>query len=196
MPELKPRHYKALELMEDGTLSIKEIAKIVGMSKEHLYDMVEGGDKAGALGHLFQSEIRKVTNRQTAKTRAISKTNAKLAQELLQRELQALKNKETLLDVDRRRLVEMTNSLSKSRPSVEIGSISYSRGLTKEDLIHEFNRLTSIAKSALIKRGVQGSKQAGSRILPALTGTGDPLPEDPETPLLRPESEAGEVSQE
>ena len=194
--QLQLKYWKALELLEEGTMSNKEIAVSTGISLSYLHNLIEESPDTGESGHLFQSELRKMNNRKAAKIRTLVKNNQKLSMKLLQDELQRMSNNPNLTDTDLRRLIEINNSLSKSKPSIEIGSVSYSRGLQREDLVHEFKRLASVARSALIRQRVRSTGNKGSRILPSLDGSGDIVSEESETPLLHPESEAGEVPQE
>ena len=196
MNQLKPKHWKALELLEEGDLSIKEIAQASGFGVVYLRELIEGHSKAGDLGQLFQSELRKITNRKNSTIKRVTKDAQQVAAELLLSELQKLKKKGNLTDTEQRRLVDINNSLTKAKPTVEIGTVSYSRGLQKEDLIHEFNRLTSIARSTLKRGRVSGARKRGQGLLPASSGPGDIIQEEPEAPLLRTESETGSVSQE
>ena len=58
--QLSPKHWKALELIEEGTLSIKEIAKSIGWTDWHLYELMSGNTaKTGSAGELFYSTKRK-----------------------------------------------------------------------------------------------------------------------------------------
>ena len=75
-------------------------------------------------------------------------------------------------------IVKINNSLAKSTPSVEIGEVSYHKGLTDRDLIHEFTRLKAIAQHAIDGKGVSSVGEAGQGTLPGLGTETDRLPKE------------------
>ena len=175
---LSPKHFKALELIEEGQLSLKEIAKAIGLSYDHLKDLYQGDiARCGQTGELFKSEVNKITARNSARVKHLVKDNMKLA--LLKmnerlRELQAKKADPEMI----KELTSILNSVSKSTPNVEIGSFSITKGLTAEEMIHEFKRLGSIARFSLVGKGVSGAKQGRPGILPVPAGDGSTVSEE------------------
>ncbi len=175
---LQAKHYKALELFEEGFLSIGEIAKTVGIPERMMYWLFEGNaEKAGSLAHLFKEELEKITNRSNAKIKQLTKDNKKLAlykiNEFLRKQ-QKKKADPTMM----RELVKIMNSHNKMTPGVEIGAFNYTKGLSPEDLRHEFDRLTAIARSSLNPRGVPSIEQGEPGSLPDLTSGRDTVSEE------------------
>jgi hypothetical protein len=183
MAQLKPEHFKALELFEEGTLSIKEIALSCNIPLDTMYDLIEGDmSNLGEIATLFKAEVDKITIRSGQKIRALVKDNKKLALLEMNDYLRHLRSKKKKskgwkLEVDR--VVRLITSLSKTTPAVEIGTFSYTQGLNAEDLIHEFNRLHSLARHALDGKGVLGLEQGGTRELPEVAPERDNVQEEP-----------------
>jgi exonuclease VII small subunit len=175
---LQPKHYKALELWEEGLLSIKEIAKAVKISEETMYDLFEGNaEKLGETAHLFKAELEKITARTAVKIKHLTKDSKMLA---LYKIDEFLRNqqKKPANEAMMKELVKIMNSLNKASPGVEVGSISITKGMTKEDLRDEFKRLTALARHALDGGRVSGPKPQRPGRLPDLTSGRDPIPED------------------
>jgi len=61
MAGLTPKHYKALDLIsENSGLSTREVAQACGFSLNYMRDLIEGERKAGPMGQLFKTELKKV----------------------------------------------------------------------------------------------------------------------------------------
>ena len=78
-------------------------------------------------------------------------------------------------------ITTIANALAKSTPNVEIGSLSYTQGLSAEDIIHEFNRLTA---AAFERRRLQGSDKDGTGRISGITGQNRITQEIPEDPMV------------
>ncbi len=178
MAKLSPKHWKALELFEEGTLSLKEIAKACHINQDVFYDLVEGDTSSqGETATLFKSEIDKITTRSAAKIRVLVKDNKKLALQKMNdflREVQTKKLTSPIL----KQVVSCANSLSKLTPSVSIGSISYTKGFTAEDLTYEFNRLSTLARNALESSGIPSIAKKRERGISRIAESGDTVSED------------------
>jgi len=174
---LQAKHWKALQLIEEGDLSIKEIAAACGISSEILYDLHEGNSKdQGTLALLFESEMGKINKRISKKIRHLVKDNKQLALRKVNeylRDLQKTKADASMM----KEVTKIINSLSKSTPTVDM-EVSIHRGLTSEELTNEFKRLGALARFALSGRGVSSIGQERARKLPAPSGPGDPVPEE------------------
>ena len=168
---LQPKHWKALELIEESRLSLKEIAEAIGMSKDSFYHLYEGNvEKMGATAALFLSELKKISARNAAKTKEVTKDAKKLAMYLLLdrlKKLRVLELSDSLTEKDKQEITRIQNTLNKSTPGVEIGHfLSVQSGMTKEELKSEFQRLGAIARHALIAKRVPGVEQTGPGELP------------------------------
>ena len=177
--QLSPKHWKALELIEEGLLPIVQIARLVGWSEWTLYELMSGNiQKTGTLGELFYSELKKMHARNVSKVKHLTKDTQRLALIKLNerlRELKASPPTETIT----KEICKILVSIGKIVPNIEINqSYSFTKGMTPEELVHEFNRLKSVAESTLDAKGVQSSKQGGSGALPTLTKRGSRLPKE------------------
>jgi len=173
-PVLNEKHRKALALIEKGSHTLDNVAKLVGWKPQYLYDLYEGDTgKAGSVATLFVAECRQIDKKRTQRIRELAKSNKALAHEQINRILETYKHKRQLSGEDKKMIGTLMNCLAKATPSVEIGSVSYSytKGLTAEQLIHEFNRLQTLAG---------GSSNRGA-VQEAFTGRTGALPESPES---------------
>jgi hypothetical protein len=189
--ELKPSHYKALTLWEEGLLSIKKIAKACKFSEDQMYHLFEGNSqKAGQVAHLFKAEMDKITARTAVKNKQTIRDNKKQSLYLMNARLKDLRAKEiagNLTQTDTKEVVSIMNALNKATPTVEIGSyhsLSIHKDMSSQELMYEFERIRSIADNAFNPRGVQeaAARDAG-RVSPVTKPRGR-VSEEPEDPLL------------
>ena len=183
--KLAEHHLKAIQLIEEGKHTMKDIANAVGLAVTTLYDLYEGSERAGVAGQLFYAEIQKITKKNKKKMDELMGENKVLAMRIMN---DCLKRKMALdyqNDDDVKLVTSIHNSLAKASVGVEINNTSYSytKGLSAEDLMHEFNKLSSIAKGASVRRGVQKLGSGVARLLskPSEPGSGnDQESEDPD----------------
>ena len=147
-PELTPKHWKALELIEENILSYKQIAEAIGWTPDYLYDLIEGNErKTSGLVHLFQAELNKISQRWQTQEKKVNRSNRFRAQLLINDRLKVLKRgkvtKEQSLEITKIMAV-----LAKSTPNIEM-SLSYYKGLTKEELENEFKKFAAMATRAI-----------------------------------------------
>jgi len=173
---LKPRHYKALELWEEGILSIKEIAKACDFPVDGMYDLFEGNaQKQGQAAHLFKAELDKITTRTSAKVRHLVKDNKKIALEMMNTRLKVLKSQKSLTEKESGEVNKIMGVLNKATPGVEIGSfhaLSITKGMTPEELVYEFRRLSAIARNPSLGGGVSGVGSGKQSRIPDPPDTG------------------------
>ena len=153
--DLTEKHWQALKLIEAGELSRKDIAAKMGWTSAYFVDMCNGNiQNIGYTADLFKKEIEKIETKRDGNIKTLVKENIETAQTLIRRTLKELKSKKRLSHEEKKLLGTLNNSLNKSTPSVSIKSLSYSytKGLTAEELIHEFSRLRSIAESSFDKQ--------------------------------------------
>ena len=178
--QLAPKYWKALELIEEGTLSLKEIARSIGMSQWTLYELMSGNTaKTGSTGELFYAELRKQHARNVSKVKHLHKDNQRLALIQLNERLRSLKAKKPTKETAKE-ICTILNSIGKAQPNVEVtnNSWSYTKGYTPEELMYEFQRLGTIARSTLDGKGVQGTFEGGSGDVPGTSDRRSELPED------------------
>ena len=178
--QLSPKHWKALELIEEGTLSIKEIAKSIGWSQWTLYELMSGNtEKTGSTGELFYSELKKQHARNVSKVKHLFKDNQRLSLIKLNERLRELKAKKPTEKITKE-ICKIMNSLGKAGASVEINNTSYSftKGMTAEELVHEFKRLGTLARSTLDGGRVSSPESGGQGALPVSIKRRGKLPEE------------------
>lgn len=157
-PVLSPKHFKALELLEEQILTYKEIAIACGWSPSYFYGLMEGSEqKCGALAFLFKAELASISQRSSAKIKEVTKDNKQIALRLMNDRLKQLKkskmNKEKSYEV-----AKLTAVLAKSTPNVEM-SLTYFKGLTKEELENEFRKFATLASRAIKPNAVPRTEQ-------------------------------------
>jgi hypothetical protein len=177
-PIFSEKHLKALALIETGGLSLDSIAKECGWKPKTLYELYEGDvAHAGSVASLFKDAVKKIDEKQTHKIKEVTKKNKALANELINKllvdlaERQANKN----LNHDEKKLVAtLMNCIAKASPKVEIGSVSYSytQGYTPEQLVYEFRRLQTLAGSASNRSAIQSPSEGGAGEIPEPSGDG------------------------
>ena len=190
---LQPKHYKALELIEEGQLSLKEIAASISMPHESLMRLYEGNiEKMGENAALFQAELGKITARSAKKIRELVKDNKKLALYKMNEYLRNIsKHKPTPMMMQK--INSILKSLAQATPNVEIGNFSVHHGLQGEDLVNEFKRLSAIARDALVGKGVSGPSERAAGRISDLIGEGDRLQKKQKDSVLPPVPETGEL---
>jgi len=177
--KLQPKHFKVLELFEEGIFSIKEMAAACKIPLETLYDLFEGNSETqGTIAHLFREELNKLSARNSVKIKHLTKSNKVLAMAMIYDRLVELKKKKKLSPQNTQELTKILNTLTKATPGVEIGSFSLTKGLSAEDLANEFKRLSSIARNASNGLGVQDSDPGESGDIPPAPGRRDSIPEE------------------
>jgi transcriptional regulator with XRE-family HTH domain len=159
---LKPKHLAALELLKENKLSVREIAKCVGFSYEYLNDIMNASEHSGSVGLEFNAEYRKLEQVLDKRIRRNVKEALDLSSNTLKRWLQQLESKKKPTEKQIKLAKDIQMVLSKSRPNVEIGSFSYTKGLSAEDLFNEYKRLKGLAEQAIVRRRVSGLKQGRS----------------------------------
>lgn len=143
---LSSKHWKALKLIQEGKLSLKEIAKKLGWSPSMLYALHRGDvRKAGSTAELFKSELLKVKERNYASNKHIIIRNKLRVLEMFNeylRDVRAGKQKATP-----REMIRIANALNNFRLEDDIAgrSFNFSNVLSAEELVSEFRRLKSIA---------------------------------------------------
>ena len=162
--ELSEKHWQMLKLLED--LPRKEVAEAIGISADHLDRLCCGNiEKCGYTATLFKKEYLKLQTKQAEETKHLVVQNTKTAQKLIARVFDDIHVKKTISAEDRKILSMYTNALSKFIPSVNIKNLSYSytKGLTAEEMIHEFKRLKTVAESSFERGGISETPEGRAR---------------------------------
>jgi len=191
---LNKKHLKALELLKTTDLPVIEIARQSGLSEFHLHDLIKGSEKAGPVAQEFSAYYQKVIDNIDKETTLEAKMLRALVVKRLARWVEvATKAPQDMTQIARKQAIDILNAL-KQQPTYNIGSVSYSRGLSPEDMVNEFKRLSALAESSLDARRIRSAGGGGPRILPAPAGRRNKAKEGEKTPSLRTEPEAGTLS--
>jgi hypothetical protein len=175
-PVLGPKHFKALELIEEGILKYKEIAVACGWEPDYLYALIEGNERtAGSIVHLFQAELNRIQTRWGKQEKQLNKDNRQRTQLLLNDRLKALQ-KGKVTEKKSYEISRIMQVLAKSTPNVEM-NFSYYKGLTKEELENEFSKLSAIAQRTLNLGRIQSAGEKRSGEVPGTPGTRDNISE-------------------
>ena len=177
---LQPKHLKALEMLANNDASIASVAKDCGISRDHLYDLIAGEEKAGPVAAEFRDKLQTATGKIEERTSLKIKQLKESAITKMIDWVNSVKDGKSMSAMERRTMVEMLNSLNRSRATYNIGSLSYSKGMTGEDLLNEFRRLSALAQSALERRAVSGIAEGTAGLLSAPLGRRDKAEEGPE----------------
>lgn len=188
---LNKKHLKALELLKTTDLPVLEVAKKAGMSKDHLRDLMTGQEKAGPIAQEFGQEFQKEMEAQDAR---IAKVQRSLKETVFTK-LEAWTREHSITEENRKSFVDISKVLQ-TGPTYNIGSVSYSKGLTPEEMVNEFKRLRALAESALGRKSVQGAEEGGSGVLSSSSGRGNEAEDGEEDTSVSAKSKARGVSQE
>ena len=190
LTEFTPKHKKALQLIQDNQLNLKQIARQSGLSHSYLRRLSIGSPDTGNIGQTFQAELKKIRSvieeRTTQKVAILKEIIinklTKWAEETnLPKTFNKVKHKQ---HVDTYKAINFAPSVSTS--------FTWQRGMTMKELEYEFNKLASLAAS-LDKKRVFKPKEGRSRVLSSSFGAGDKDPEVSKTSRLRPSSEAEDL---
>jgi len=177
---LPEKYLKALALLKEGNLSYRDVAKACSINESNFYDLLEGtADNLGTIQERFTKAYQEIQKQQDKEILNLVKKNKKAAQLLVDRYLCEV-GKEKKIDRRILAVVGVVNALAKSTPGVHIGSFSYTKGLSAEDIANEWKRLKGIAND----RGVQSLTERGTGASSVGSGTGSPASEEPEDPIL------------
>ena len=197
--ELKDKHWEALELIEDGDLTLKKVATSVGIDYRELMRLISGDvEQAGKRAALFESEFKKIKKKKDARIDQLMTLSKELCLGQCSRIIKDIKKKGRLSKDDQGMVVKITTAVGRVQPSVKIDKLQYqyTRGLTVEELISEFKRLGAVAEGPSDSRTIQRTGTGRSRALSALDERGSESSQVPEDNRLRTDAEADGVSHE
>jgi hypothetical protein len=175
--------------------SAEEIADKAGISDEYLLDLLSG-NRSDPLHQLFAQELHKVQRKVETRTETLRIQT----KELLYKKLNAwIKMQKTTQGIDtktkHKMLVDSINALSKA-PQVQIESYTWKQGMSPEEAINEFRRLSGMAERSTVRRRLSEDELRGSEPLAVRDRSANAIPEDTQDPILPAEPEADEVAPE
>lgn len=180
-PEFNEKHRKALALIEQGNMTLVDIARAIGWKQDYLYDLYEGDvAKTSSVASVFSAECRKIDKKRSQLLKDLAKSNKTLAHKQISRILTDIQSKRRVSENDRKIVISAMNALAKATPNVEIGNVSYSytKGYTPEQLIYEFRRLKSLAEGTSDRRRVPKASKGRTGLLSDALGDGDETQEE------------------
>ncbi len=165
-PELSPTHWRAIKLIVESNMSMKEIASVVGLQLNTLYKLAEGNPDTRKTGQLFYEQIRhlsqKKSQKDSSKTKDLILQNKWLCLQMINDYLYRKIKLEHLSDDEIRIVVTILNSMYKTTPAegaLKSTSYSYIHGLSSEDMVMEFQRLTSILNGLATRKKASDSEK-------------------------------------
>ena len=167
--ELSEKHWRTLKLLE--SVSRKEVAKAMSFTRDYLDNLCIGNTtKCGNVAILFKEEYLKIQVKQEAETKRLVRKNTETAQRLIGEVFSEIEKKKVKTAEDRKILSMYTNALSKFTPTVNVKNLSYSytKGLTAEELVHEFKRLKTVAESSFERGGISEVAEGRARAVPEI----------------------------
>jgi hypothetical protein len=191
MPKNTPlpeKYQKALSLLADGKLSYREIAIACNINVDEFYGLLEGTNtKSPHVQEKFTEEYERIVKQIDKDIRKLAKSCRKQTLYLLNTFLSKHQDIKKSDHNTVRALTSIANGLSKVTPNIEIGSFSYTKGLSPEDIYAEFKRLSGLASD----RGtIQSTSTGGAGEISLPPGSRGAVTQEPEDPILPTEPEA------
>jgi len=166
--KLSEKHWKVLRMLEND-VSRKEVATSIGWTYDHVKKLCAGNtEKAGGVAILFKAEYEKICVKSKAETDKLVQSNLKIAQRLMREVFEDISKKKKKTDNDKKILSLYTNAIAKCQPSVNIKNLSYSytKGLSAEELVHEFKRLKTVAEASFDRGAISKAAKGRTRNVP------------------------------
>ena len=196
MAGLNPQHIKVLTLIEENMgLSTKEIAKACNFSTNYLQKLLNTHPDTGPVGQLFKTALNKTYDNISKR----AKKNSKSTQDVLIKKLRRWSQELPAGKLNEKQVTkacDILNTLSKAMPKVEIGHLSITNHMSSEEMLHEYKRLTTLAKYALDGIGVSGSPKGRAGSLHQSLASRDILSEEQEADVLPSEPDTRDLPQE
>jgi len=192
---LSAKHFKALDLIEENSISLTEIAAACGIDISYLRKLIDGKADSGNMGQLFHAEVNKVYRNIDQRNRK----RVRKCKDLLLKRLETWARKlpvSKLKDAEVRRVLDAINTINKSTPQVEINShTQVYNAMTQEDLLNEFKKLKTLARLAIDGTGVSGVGTGTSSEISKLIRQGGAVQKESEDSVLPTSREAGDIPQ-
>lgn len=173
--ELNDQHWRALEIIEAGETNMSAVANQIGMDVSNFHSLVHGNvEKMGNVAAVFNREYTKIVEKKITQSEKSITRLLNACQEsslrVLTREIKRYEGKKSLTAEDQKMVTYLTKALAALKPSqpksVKLSQTwNYTKGLTPQELAHEFGRLRGLATGTLDRGGVQQAEQGGSRVL-------------------------------
>ena len=187
---------KALALLRENALSVKEVAAACNITPDHLYGLMEGAPAQGDAGVLFCQEYKKIKKECSKRTKQnVVTLTDRIVEDLLEWN-ESLPDGADLDLKQVRAKKEILDSLTKVGAGVEVGELHLHQGLTGGELVDEFKRLKSLVDLAAKGGRISEAIRRRSGVLPLSSEGKAKGAKGKKTPLLPSEPEAGDLPQE
>jgi hypothetical protein len=181
---LSDKHKKILRMLKTNKTDPDDIARVVGLHPETVWGLIRGDAEEGSPETIaeFQAELQKVD---TAVEQRISRKALQTKEKLVQK----LKSwADNTIDITtklrHKQLMDALWVLKKEVPEVNITSFTWKQGMSMEEALNEFKRLTAVAKQSVERARVQKVESRGTAEIPGLSGQADAYAEDPQGLVL------------
>jgi len=145
---LSPSQLKALKLLRGTDYSLKRVAELSNIHYDEMCDLYAGLPPSDPVVQLFGSELKKIDKNKADKIKRITRENKLIVMEEINEFLLA-NRRDGVRDEDT--LVSVLNALSKASVGIEINQNIQNNifaGMTPQELVHEYKRLTALAASS------------------------------------------------
>lgn len=189
--KLNKKHKRILTLLKRNRDDVATIAQKVGMSDEQIWALIRGDTTSNSqeLVDLFSEELKKIEKEVDVRVQR----EMVLTRENLIRRLKSWSESITTEEVGtvskHKQLIDSINCLQKAAPAVNITNYTWKQGMTMEEALDEFKRLTALARRSVERERVSKSGSRGAAEIPGLDGQVDALTEDAQGIVLHSESE-------
>jgi hypothetical protein len=176
------------------------VAKSIGMDPTNFHALLNGNvEKMGNVAMVFQKEYMNVLEEKIVagekKVNALLQSSQSIALEVLERQLDKYRQKAKLTTEDEKMVTYLTKAVAVLKPpaprSMKLSQTwNYTKGLTPQELEHEFSRLRGLSAGPSNAGGVQQTQPRGSRVLHSSIERGSEAEEIQEDPGLSADGEA------
>jgi hypothetical protein len=145
------------------------------MAPQDFHHLLDGNvEKMGNVASVFQLEYSKLIDKLITKDKKISarlmNTCEKLAYSIFKRELATYQGMKKLSDDDKKMVNNITKAMAALKPSspksLKLSQTwNYTKGLTPQELAHEYSRLTGLAAGPPDAGAVRAPKPGGPGVL-------------------------------
>lgn len=161
-----------------------DIAKAVGLDEDTVWALIRGDVEVASPETIaeFQAELQKVDS---AVERRISRKALQTKEKLIQKlKTWAENNRGCDTKTSHKQLIDAITVLKKEVPEVNITSFTWKQGMSMEEALNEFKRLTAVAKQSVERKRIPKVESRGSAEIPGLNGQTDAYAEDAQDIVL------------
>jgi len=166
---LSDKHWKALELIDAGETNMSNVARHINMEPTDFLRLVHGNvQKMGNIASVFNLEYSKIIHKKINEsekniTRLLNECQ-EVSLAVLTREIKVYEDKKKLTEDNQKMLTYLVKAMATLKPSAPKSlnvsqTWNYTKGLSPQELEHEFSRLSGLSEGPSNAGAVQDSKQ-------------------------------------